>query len=91
MYYTILCFHQQEMTIPWCLKRVELVFKCVKGFMMELGTWAGQQSRTIQFIVPSVSHRGARYKCGTAVTYLHTLPMLVALQNLKILKIKKMD
>ncbi|KAI0225809.1 hypothetical protein LSAT2_023442 [Lamellibrachia satsuma] len=43
----------EEMTIPWCLKRAELVFKCVKGFMMELGTWAGQQSRTIQFIVPS--------------------------------------
>ena len=21
----------QEMTIPWCLKRAELVFKCVKG------------------------------------------------------------
>lgn len=23
----------QEMTIPWCLKRAELVFKCVKGNM----------------------------------------------------------
>ncbi|MFH4974532.1 hypothetical protein AB6A40_001241 [Gnathostoma spinigerum] len=22
-------------TVPWCLKRAELVFKCVKGFMME--------------------------------------------------------
>lgn len=24
-------FSIQEMTIPWCLKRAELVFKCVKG------------------------------------------------------------
>lgn len=43
----------EEMTIPWCLKRAELVFKCVKGFMMEMATYGGQQeSRTIQFLVP---------------------------------------
>lgn len=42
----------EEMTIPWCLRRAELVFKCVKGFMMELATWGGQQSRTINFLVP---------------------------------------
>lgn len=42
------------MTIPWCLKRAELVLKCVKGFMMELATWSGQESRTIQFLVPKV-------------------------------------
>lgn len=23
------------MTLAWCLRRAELVFKCVKGFMME--------------------------------------------------------
>ncbi|XP_067951696.1 FERRY endosomal RAB5 effector complex subunit 3-like [Watersipora subatra] len=42
----------EEMTIPWCLKRAELIFKCVKGFMMEMSTWAESESRTIQFIVP---------------------------------------
>ncbi|XP_064617462.1 protein C12orf4 homolog [Liolophura sinensis] len=42
----------EEMTIPWCLKRAELVFKCMKGFMMEMATWGGQESRTIQFLVP---------------------------------------
>lgn len=26
-----ICFCFQEMTIPWCLRRAELVFKCVKG------------------------------------------------------------
>ncbi|VDM25122.1 unnamed protein product [Toxocara canis] len=25
----------ERMTVSWCLKRAELVFKCVKGFMME--------------------------------------------------------
>lgn len=24
------------MTVAWCLKRAELIFKCVKGFMMEV-------------------------------------------------------
>lgn len=42
----------EEMTVAWCLKRVELIFKCVKGFMMEIATWGGQESRTIQFLVP---------------------------------------
>ncbi len=26
----------QEMTIPWCLKRAELVFKCVKGVQAKI-------------------------------------------------------
>ncbi|XP_069484407.1 ferry endosomal RAB5 effector complex subunit 3 isoform X2 [Ambystoma mexicanum] len=42
----------EEMTIPWCLKRAELVFKCVKGFMMEMASWDGGVSRTVQFLVP---------------------------------------
>uniref|UniRef100_A0A0M3IYE9 Macro domain-containing protein n=1 Tax=Anisakis simplex TaxID=6269 RepID=A0A0M3IYE9_ANISI len=28
----------ERMTVSWCLKRAELVFKCVKGFMMEACT-----------------------------------------------------
>ncbi|ELU15738.1 hypothetical protein CAPTEDRAFT_117173 [Capitella teleta] len=43
----------EEMTIPWCMKRAELVLKCVKGFMMELATYSGQGSRTVQFLVPN--------------------------------------
>ncbi|XP_074648788.1 FERRY endosomal RAB5 effector complex subunit 3-like [Tubulanus polymorphus] len=42
----------EEMTVQWCNRRAELVFKCVKGFMMEMASWGGQSSRTIQFIVP---------------------------------------
>ncbi|XP_038842803.1 protein C12orf4 homolog isoform X1 [Salvelinus namaycush] len=42
----------EEMTIPWCLRRAELLFKCVKGFMMEMASWDGGISRTVQFLVP---------------------------------------
>lgn len=42
----------EEMTIPWCMKRAELVFKCVKGFIMEMATYGRQESRNIQFLVP---------------------------------------
>jgi len=43
-----------EMTINWCLKRSELVFKCVKGFMLENTSWGETESRTIQFLIPPV-------------------------------------
>lgn len=42
----------EEMTIPWCLKRAELVFKCIKGFMIEMASLTGDETRTVQFIVP---------------------------------------
>lgn len=50
----LLLAHQmtEEMTIPWCQRRAELVFKCVKGFMMEMATYESSSSRTIQFLVP---------------------------------------
>lgn len=43
----------EQMTISWCMKRSELVFKCIKGFLMELSTWSTRQSRTITFLVPN--------------------------------------
>lgn len=42
----------EEMTIQWCLKRAELVFKCVKGFMIEMASLVGDETRTVQFLVP---------------------------------------
>lgn len=42
----------EEMTVTWCLRRAELVLKCVKGYMIECSTWAGNESLTIQFLVP---------------------------------------
>lgn len=42
----------EEMTMSWCLKRAELIYKCVKGFMIEMASWGGAESRTVQFLVP---------------------------------------
>ncbi len=45
------------MTIPWVMKRTELVLKCLKGFMMEMGTWGTNRCSTIQLVVPKVWFR----------------------------------
>lgn len=52
----ILCFfpHCQEMTMSWCQKRAELVYKCIKGFMMEMSSWGGAEMKNMQFLVPKV-------------------------------------
>jgi len=42
----------EEMTVAWCMKRAELVLKCVKGFMMEVSSWGGSEIKTVQFLVP---------------------------------------
>jgi len=44
----------EEMTaVAWCLRRAELVFKCVKGFMMEVASsGGGDDLKTLQFLVP---------------------------------------
>lgn len=42
----------EEMTVNWVMKRAELVFKCIKGFMIEFVQWGAQESRTLQFVVP---------------------------------------
>ncbi|XP_065647047.1 FERRY endosomal RAB5 effector complex subunit 3 isoform X6 [Hydra vulgaris] len=42
----------ENFTVQWCMKRAELIFKCVKGFMMEGLSWDGQDSKTVQFVVP---------------------------------------
>ncbi|KAJ7388238.1 hypothetical protein OS493_039051 [Desmophyllum pertusum] len=50
----LLLFHEmtEEMTVSWCMKRAELMFKCVKGFMMECSSWSGAESLNLQFLVP---------------------------------------
>lgn len=43
------------MTINWCEKRAELVFKCVKGFMIEMASWGGSELKNLQFMLPEVN------------------------------------
>lgn len=35
----------EDMTVQWCMRRAELVFKCAKGFMIESATWGGAELR----------------------------------------------
>lgn len=43
------------MNINWCNRRAELVYKCVKGFMIEMASWGGAELKNLQFLVPKVS------------------------------------
>ena len=40
--------------MSWCQKRAELVYKCIKGFMMEMSSWGGAEMKNMQFLVPKV-------------------------------------
>ena len=40
--------------MSWCQKRAELVYKCIKGFMMETTSWGGAEMKNMQFLVPKV-------------------------------------
>ena len=42
---------EENMTVAWCMKRAELVYKCMKGFLMEVTSWGGSEM-TVQFLVP---------------------------------------
>ena len=43
---------ESNMDYAWCIKRAEIVFKCVKGFMVEIGSAGLSTSKTFQFILP---------------------------------------
>jgi len=42
------------MTPGWCNRRAELVYKCVKGFMIEMASWGGAEMKNLQFVAPKV-------------------------------------
>lgn len=42
----------EDMTVPWCIRRAELVFKCAKGFMIESASWGGAELSTLQLLLP---------------------------------------
>lgn len=42
----------EEMTVPWCVRRAELILKCTKGFMIESSSWSGAELSTLQLLLP---------------------------------------
>nr|CAH7748909.1 unnamed protein product [Callosobruchus chinensis] len=70
----------EEMTVSWCEKRAELVFKCVKGFMIEMASWGGSDLKNLQFMLP----RGISNQVFHSLTEM--LPRIFKVSNPKILK-----
>ncbi|XP_049822673.1 protein C12orf4 homolog [Aethina tumida] len=70
----------EEMTISWCEKRAELVFKCVKGFMIEMASWGGSDLNNLQFMLP----QGISSQVFQSLTEM--LPRIFKVSNPKILK-----
>ncbi|XP_076260890.1 FERRY endosomal RAB5 effector complex subunit 3 [Rhynchophorus ferrugineus] len=69
----------EEMTINWCEKRAELVFKCIKGFMIEMASWGGSELKNLQFMLP----QGISQAVFTSMTEM--LPRIFKVCNPKIL------
>lgn len=42
----------EDMMVPWCVRRAELVYKCAKGFMIESASWGGSELSTLQLVLP---------------------------------------
>ncbi|XP_025834929.1 protein C12orf4 homolog isoform X2 [Agrilus planipennis] len=70
----------EEMTVAWCTKRAELVFKCVKGFMIEMASWGGSDLKNLQFLLP----RGLSHEVFQSLTAM--LPSIFKVSNPLILK-----
>ncbi|CAH2059742.1 unnamed protein product, partial [Iphiclides podalirius] len=45
----------EEMTAAWCVRRAELVLKCVKGFVLEAAGGGGAELRTLHAVLPPSS------------------------------------
>lgn len=62
----LLCHELSErVDDAWIVKRAELAMKCMKGFMMEMATWDGGISRTIQFVLPPDISEQAFYRLSS--------------------------
>ncbi|KAK9727711.1 hypothetical protein QE152_g19021 [Popillia japonica] len=73
----------EDMTISWCEKRAELVFKCVKGFMIEMASWGGSDLKNLQFMLPE----GISSEVFQSLTEM--LPRIFKVSNPLILKSSK--
>ncbi|CAG4945248.1 unnamed protein product [Parnassius apollo] len=45
----------EEMTAAWCVRRGELVLKCVKGFVLEAAGGGGAELRTLHAVLPAAA------------------------------------
>ncbi|XP_022657274.1 protein C12orf4 homolog isoform X2 [Varroa jacobsoni] len=78
----LLCnaFSAHTMTQAWCVKRAELVYKCVKGFMIEMASLVAEgdrdDPRTVEFIVPPALGASASSPVDEGTTFTSLSAML---------------
>lgn len=68
----------EDMTVPWCNRRADLVFKCAKGFIIESASWGGSELNTLQLVLP----QDISDDLFTALS--NTVPQVFRLNNAKI-------
>lgn len=68
----------EDMTVPWCNRRADLVFKCAKGFIIESASWGGSELNTLQLVLP----QDISYELFTTLS--NTVPQVFRLANAKI-------
>lgn len=68
----------EDMTVPWCNRRADLVFKCAKGFIIESASWGGSELNTLQLVLP----QDISYELFTMLS--NTVPQVFRLANAKI-------
>ncbi|XP_031640489.1 protein C12orf4 homolog [Contarinia nasturtii] len=68
----------EDMTVPWCNRRADLVFKCAKGFIIESASWGGAELNTLQLVLP----QDISYELFTLLS--NTVPQVFRLANAKI-------
>ncbi|XP_055355777.1 protein C12orf4 homolog [Paramacrobiotus metropolitanus] len=62
------------MTSAWCQKRAELVFKCVKGFMIEMSSLADDEEKVVQFLLPDNTPESIFQEMNEMVTTIFRSP-----------------
>lgn len=68
----------EDMTVPWCNRRADLVFKCAKGFIIESASWGGSELNTLQLVLP----QDISYDLFSTLS--NTVPQVFRLANAKI-------
>lgn len=68
----------EDMTVPWCNRRADLVFKCAKGFIIESASWGGSELNTLQLVLP----QDISYELFSMLS--NTVPQVFRLANAKI-------
>eukprot|EP00116_Pleurobrachia_bachei_P003450 sb/3463712/ len=75
--------HELDPTMDhgWCVKRAEVVLKCVKGFMIEVGSTGTITSRTFQFIMPKKTPERTFHSISSLIPNIFRVPCPMVLDQ----------